>query len=175
MKKILVFLFILLLAGCDKKTEIFGVELGGPLQVIRDKNLVAKEDIIPSSHHYLMLELSEAPKNEMDDTAKYSVSALDEIIIGISAEIDDTGGDYFPSMVSYAQRLLGEPLATEKGIKDHELAALTPYQCIANNSCPRGKYAIFRNGDINAMVSYGGGKSTLQFDSDKIKDAINIK
>ncbi len=175
MKKILVFLFISLLVGCDKKTEIFGVELGGQLQVIRDKNLVAKEDVIPSSHHYLMLNLSKAPKNEMGDTAKYSVSALDGVIIGISAAIDDTGGDYFPSMVSYAQRLLGEPLATDDGIKNHELAGITPYQCITNNSCPGVKYAIFRSGDINAMVSYGRGKSTLQFDSDKIKDAINIK
>lgn len=168
-------ILVFLLVGCGEKTEVFGIEIGGPLQTIRDKNLIAKEDIIPSKHHFVMIDLKKAPENEMGDIAQYSASALNGKIIGATASIDDEKEQYFKSMVSYAEKLLGNPIATNEGIKNPTAAKFTPYGCINNNSCPNSKYVVFRKGDINAIVSTGSGKSVLQFDSDKIKDALSMK
>jgi len=168
-------IFIFLLTGCGENIEVFGVEIGGSLETIRDQNLIKKEDLIPSSHHFLMVDLEKAPKNEMGDMAHYSASVLDGKIIGVAASVDDENNQYFNSMVSYAEKVLGEPVASNSGIKNPKDAKDSPYGCVNSNSCPYPRYVIFRKGDINAMASTGSGKSVLQFDSDKIKDAMNIK
>ncbi|UMB78878.1 hypothetical protein FXN80_10945 [Dickeya fangzhongdai] len=166
-------MLIFTLAGCEDKMEVFGIKIGNPLQSLRDEKIVKKEDLIPSKKHFLMVDLIRAPKNEIGDSAKYSVSSLDGEIISAYAVIDDHSEVYFNSLVGYAKNKLGEPIATNDGIKNADMTRLVPYGCVNDKTCPTAKYAIFRKGKINAMVSSGDGKSSIYFDSDKIKETMN--
>lgn len=172
MRKAVLMLCALILTGCDGKTEAFGITIGGKLQEVRDKQIVKKEELVPSSGHFLVVDLTKAPKNEAGQQARYSVTSFNGEIIGVTADLDDDPGDYYNSFVSYAKQKLGEPIATNQSIMDKSAVNSIPYGCVVQHTCPTANYTIFRKGNVSAMVSSGDKTTKIMFDSDKIKDAL---
>lgn len=161
----------LLLSGCRDDVKVFGIEIGGEVDGLRDAGLIKSQDLVPSKQHFLIINLYKAPNNEMGDSATYSVNSLDGKIIGVSSNIRDEDGAYYLSMVSYAKSKLGNPIASNEKIVDESAVRATPYGCIVEHNCPPGKYTIFRKNNVSAVVSSGDGKSVITFDNDELKKA----
>lgn len=172
MIKKIIFFVIITLTGCNDNAEVFGIKIGGDVQSLRDKNIVEHEEAIPSKGVFLIIDLKKPPKSDVGDKAKYSASSLNGTIIGASAKIIDPSGDYYESMLSYAKSKLGDPIANDGEVKNQQQINFSPYGCIQANSCPTQKFTAFRKGSINALVTSGDGKTTIDFDSDLVKDAL---
>lgn len=165
-------IFCLMLTGCNDDSSVFGLKIGGSEKQLREQATVIKEDLIPSKVRYLELVVKSVPESDLGDDAKYTVSAIDGRIIGVRASRQDAEDKYYSSMIAYAKNKMGDPIATEEGITNKDAVASIPIGCAKNSSCPNPKYAAFRKGTLNALVSGGAGSTDIIFYDDEIKKAF---
>ncbi|MFZ1872191.1 MAG: hypothetical protein WAU54_05295, partial [Chania sp.] len=76
------------------------------------------------------------------------------------------------NILSYAQGVMGEEIASNKEVKDNSAIKSTIYGCAESKKCADYEYGIFRKGKLNAMVSRNENYVNITFDEDEIKDAL---
>lgn len=162
----------LLLAGCNNENKVFGVEIGGSEQQLRNKVIIESEDLIPSKVHFLELTLKAAPENEVGDEATYVASSIDGVIVGVRAKRNDKKGIYYSGMLAYASKKLGNPIASDKGVFNEKEFKEISFGCAKNGSCPTAQYTAYRKGSLNALVSSGNGETDIMFYDDSIQSAF---
>lgn len=173
LKKIILGLAIVtMLTGCNDGVDAFGIKLDSKSDHLKKDGLVKRENLIPSKQHFLEIQLGKVPEPAMGDAAEYSANSVNGKIIGVRGSIDDSQSSFYKGAVEYAKSKLGDPIATEAGVSNSSKVDKIPYGCVKQGSCPTPKYSVFRKNDVNAMVSSGGGTTTLMFDTDEIKEAL---